>query len=57
MKKKETEELTNSLRYTHGVSCAFYHADVPLTMRKQIQIDWREDKIQVIGMHSTSTNL
>lgn len=45
---KETEELTKILTYNHKIKCANYNSTLSNVVRRENQLKWMNDEIQVI---------
>lgn len=48
LSRKDCEKLCHKLQNNYNIKCEFYHADIPITRRNQIQEDWMNDEVQVI---------
>ena len=46
--RKDCEKLAEALKRNHGVPCDFYHADLPVNRRQEIQRRWMNDETRVI---------
>ncbi|CAI2376828.1 unnamed protein product [Moneuplotes crassus] len=48
LKKKETESIAKSLKSKYKINCSYFHADLPLEKRNEVQRKWMKNEIQVI---------
>ena len=48
IKKKDTEELTKNLKTKYNISWEYFHADINISKRNEIQEKWMKNKIQII---------
>ena len=46
--RKNCEQLAQKLSQNFKIKCDFYHADLPMRRRNEIQRKWMTDEIQVI---------
>jgi bloom syndrome protein len=46
--RKQCEKLSENLKRNYKIKCDFYHADLPIDKRTEVQAKWMKNEILVI---------